>query len=454
MFKNKRLDELKNIFILFKKNPESHRRIIERMKPYIIERSENIKKNPDLIKEPVKFINDFILLKKEFYDMLAYSFEKSPEFSKAIDFTFCHVLQDCAIFPQYLATYSDNLFRVDIKGRQEHQEELLNDIMYFVTCINQKDVFLTHYSKLLANRLLNSTSLSKEAEGSLISKLTVECGFNNVNKLQKMVEDINSSASLQSDFKTHIHNMKSKMAEVEAKVLSTANWPEQKIIRIPLPSPLTQCMQKFETFYKNKESRKNIFWLFAQGNCEIKTNFLNKSYNLISTVFQFAILDQFNNKDSVTYIDLSNVLKLTQDDLNNSLKYLYVPSRAIIMKDNPKVPTCQPNENLTINMKFVSQSLKIQLTPTASKTVTTTTKNEELENQINTERGTILDCIIVRIMKGRKTEQYNNIISEVIHQCNMFKPEPGFIKQRIESLLEREFLKRDDHNRNVYIYCP
>ena len=57
-------------------------------------------------------------------------------------------------------------------------------------------------------------------------------------------------------------------------------------------------------------------------------------------------------------------------------------------------------------------------------------------------------------MKARKTESYNAIMEEVIKQIHMFRAQPALIKARIESLIEREYLKRDENDRAKLIYLP
>jgi Cullin protein neddylation domain len=57
-------------------------------------------------------------------------------------------------------------------------------------------------------------------------------------------------------------------------------------------------------------------------------------------------------------------------------------------------------------------------------------------------------------MKARKTEKHNQLIEDVIKQISIFMPQPQMIKQRIESLIEREYLKRDEADRTKYIYLP
>ena len=77
-------------------------------------------------------------------------------------------------------------------------------------------------------------------------------------------------------------------------------------------------------------------------------------------------------------------------------------------------------------------------------------------------------------MKSRKQLNHNQLVSEVVEQLNKrFQPSPLIIKKRIEvrffkkkyrtrifnknfilfqGLIEREYMKRSDHDRKMYIY--
>ena len=454
MFKDKRLDELRNIYTLFKKIPESLTTIVKEMQEYICERCNKIKNNKDLNEDPVKFINEFIELKREFYLILDAFFERNLVISQGIDFGFHLSFKDYDTFPKYLASYADFQLSVGLKEKENLQEELFNNILYFVTCLSQKDIFLSYHSRFLANRLLNNTSLSRDSEALLISKLIESCDYNNVYKLQSIVRDINLSMDLQSEFQSSNISKEKKIPEMSLKILSLTNWPVFDIVKFSLPNLLLKCAQNFETFYYLKAPGKKLFWLFSQGNCELKTNYLSKPYYLITSVFQYAILEQFNFKDSIMYCDLSNIIQLSQDIITNNLKDLYKEGRQLILKDNVKELICEPNESLKINLEFSHSTLKINLIPMSSKEDINGTKNEEMATRINKQRELIVDCIIVRIMKINKVLNYNSIIEKVFQECNLFKPDPSFIKQQIESLFEREFLKRDENDRNTIIYCP
>jgi cullin-4 len=62
-----------------------------------------------------------------------------------------------------------------------------------------------------------------------------------------------------------------------------------------------------------------------------------------------------------------------------------------------------------------------------------------------------VDAAIVRIMKMRKSLLHNQLVSEVVAQLK-FPIKPGDIKKRIESLIDRDYLARDEQNANQFNY--
>ena len=80
-------------------------------------------------------------------------------------------------------------------------EKKIDKIIKIFCCLNGRDEFITAYSKLLASRLLDKTSVSDEAELKMIQKLQVECGHNIVSKIKTMMQDIDKSKGIIDEFK-------------------------------------------------------------------------------------------------------------------------------------------------------------------------------------------------------------------------------------------------------------
>ena len=57
-------------------------------------------------------------------------------------------------------------------------------------------------------------------------------------------------------------------------------------------------------------------------------------------------------------------------------------------------------------------------------------------------------------MKGRIGQKTSHalLVNEVSKQIEMFQAQPPQIKERIEALIEKQIIKRDDKDRNGYEY--
>lgn len=73
----------------------------------------------------------------------------------------------------------------------------------------------------------------------------------------------------------------------------------------------------------------------------------------------------------------------------------------------------------------------------------------DMELMCNTPRGPAqIDAAIVRIMKTRKTLSHKLLVAELLQQLK-FPIKQSDLKKRIESLIDREYLERDEGNANV-----
>lgn len=77
----------------------------------------------------------------------------------------------------------------------------------------------------------------------------------------------------------------------------------------------------------------------------------------------------------------------------------------------------------------------------------------DVATQLENQRKNMMEAAIVRIMKSRKTLDHANLVAEVTRQlASRFKPSPTDIKKRIESLIERDYLERDNDDKKILHY--
>jgi len=71
----------------------------------------------------------------------------------------------------------------------------------------------------------------------------------------------------------------------------------------------------------------------------------------------------------------------------------------------------------------------------------------------NEERTTKIELALVRVMKSRNVMNIQELIAEATGQlCKFFRPDPKIMKKRIENLMERGFMRRDEENQRLIHY--
>jgi len=73
--------------------------------------------------------------------------------------------------------------------------------------------------------------------------------------------------------------------------------------------------------------------------------------------------------------------------------------------------------------------------------------------EIEQAREFQIQAAIVRTMKARKKLKHQKLITEVIEQLSSrFKPDVKQIKKSIPVLIDKEYIKRSEHDINTYEY--
>jgi hypothetical protein len=460
MLKNKKLDELTRMYQLYSRVDGTLKYMLLEMSPYVESRGMTLIQDEELLKDPVKFTSKLLELKKEMDEIVMTCFNNDPKFNQNRDKAFLNFMNKFSETPQYMAEYCDHLFKSGIKGMSENEiEDNLDAVIRLFRCLHNRDIFIKAYTKHQASRLLNKTSLNTDAEQSMISKLKIESGFNTIQKLSRMFTDMDLSKTTMDDFrKKNGGSNVFKGVEINVDILTSGIWPEQMVHPCKLPGELSNVAQKFNMFYKDKHSGRHLTWLYNSCNALIDTTFLPKTYTLTVSCYQAVILMLFNHNQCLTVSEVKEKSGLPEQELTRQLKQLCNPKMRLIAKEKPKVPKFTPDEKLEVNKAFKHSIVRVNFIPKATHKKKDLSKKTDfdkgVEEEIKAERDMVLDAMIVRIMKARKKERHTELMNECIKQVTLFKPQPQMIKQAIERLIEKEYLERDDSDRQVYIYIP
>jgi hypothetical protein len=151
-----------------------------------------------------------IKLKKELDTLVEFAFENHILFQDSKNKAFSFFMNK-ELYSKQLANFCDYEMKVGIKGANESQiEERLSNIINLFKCLNNKLIFQLEYAKKLSDRLINEKTQSIPAEKMLISKLKAEAGVTYVDKMTRMLQDLDTSKQENENYRNLKHRVKLK----------------------------------------------------------------------------------------------------------------------------------------------------------------------------------------------------------------------------------------------------
>ena len=382
-----------------------------------------------------------------------------------------------------LAVYVDELLRVGLRGATEEQitEELQKVIIVF-RYLSDKDVFESFYKQHLAKRLLGSRSVSDDAERAMVSQLKAECGYQFTSKLEGMFNDMRISRDMQDLYKAHKRAQQTqqsgessshgKPVDIEVDVLTNGYWPSQNVPPCTLPQPVQDAIDRFSKFYLNKHTGRKLSWQTSAGAAEVRATFGSapnyRRHELCVSTYRMCILLLFNEKDTLTLGQIRSQTHIPDSELRRHLISLCTPKHRILRKGSKGRGISSDDDAFTFNRDYSSKLKRVRIplvketsvaragdgnSGSAATSAAAAAASGSVPFPVEEDRRHLVEASLVRIMKARKTLHHNDLIAEVTRQLSVrFTPSPQFVKKRIESLIEREYLERTLEDHRVYNY--
>jgi hypothetical protein len=71
--------------------------------------------------------------------------------------------------------------------------------------------------------------------------------------------------------------------------------------------------------------------------------------------------------------------------------------------------------------------------------------NETVHTTVVQDRRFYMECVVVRVMKMRKTLSTVSLVQEVVRLCRpRFTPDPQLVRTIIDNLIEKQYLQRTE----------
>lgn len=421
-----------------------------------------------------QFVSSLIELNTKYTNMVQSIFDNHLLLCKALHDSFVFLLD------QTIGTYHNNELLVSycdyhlrsagkVGGISESNViDVLDQVVALFQYVVDKDFFGELYKYSLSKRLMNNITTT-DIEKHMVGRLKVQCGPQYTSRMEAMFADFAFSLEENNKFRNEINSRQSNsytptgsaltslLRDFDVRLLTTGFWPtyhQSDLSNIPIPSQMSYCMDTFTAWHQNAHQKRKLQWALSQGSASINGTFSsnnNKSklYIIQVTTLQAIVLLLFNDGIVLSYDEISQRLNIPDYILKPLLASLSCAKERIIKKST-KSNKILSTDTFQADKNFKSQNRKIKM-PIVS--YDQNTSYDACKQKVDENRTIVVEASIVRIMKARKVMTHNALVAAVHQQlCSIFIPGLKFIKLRIESLIDREYMERGDSDNNTYQY--
>ncbi|KAJ2103448.1 hypothetical protein GGI16_002978, partial [Coemansia sp. S142-1] len=184
------------------------------------------------------------------------------------------------------------------------------------------------------------------------------------------------------------------------------------------------------------------------GTCLLKVSFDEGPKELSLTIVQGTVLLLFSEHDELSYQQIQENTGLEDVELMRTLQSLACGKYRVLAKE-PKGRDVAGTDVFTFNAAFTSPQARIKVGQILLKEAEKESK--EVEEHIQLDRMYQVDAAIVRILKARKRLDHTALMTELLSRLK-FNSTSAEVKERIETLIERDYIKRDDADPSLYHY--
>lgn len=490
------VERLRMLYRLVKRTPSGIETILKCIDEHIrMEGLNDMRNNAETIMaDPEKYVSQLLSMFDRFSELVKVGFYDDARLLTARDKAFREVVNDTSIFkmelpqgkksrvmsveskcPELLANYCDQLLRktpLSKKLTSEEIDEKLGNLLLVLKYVSNKDVFMRFHKAHLSRRLILDMSADQEKEEAMVYRLR-ECGMpaDHVNKLSRMLQDIELNKGLNAEFKKSLvgtNNNRASSDMINIKVLNGGAWGRGgDKIRVSLPRELEDYVPEVEAFYKKQHSGRKLNWMhhWSSGTMIFGTSSGGR-FDLDVTTFQMAVLFTWNEraKEKISFETLRLQTELPDTELARTLYSLVACSKMksqLMLCDAPMPINPRDFNDSTlfyINHDFhlikngkaqnrgrlnLIGRLQLAMEPSASK---------EHEDIVALREYRVQEAA-VKIMKTRKTMSSAQLQTELVELLKpMFIPSRKLIKEQIDWLIENRYIERKEDDMNTFVY--
>ncbi|KAL7721129.1 Cullin family profile domain-containing protein [Entamoeba marina] len=339
-----------------------------------------------------------------------------------------------------LANYSHNLL-ISFTNEDDVLKTLFSilDVVYYLPI---KDTFISIYQQLLVKRIIQMKLRSTSIEEIIVTEINKQISCPTASKLKKALNDYLISQEITNSFNsTHSTPFKFNII-VFSKFLVT---PNDMYCDMPICPTLQTIWDSFVILYKNKHSERKLQLNGLSTSVTLLYDNGIKKSTLVVTYIQYLILKQLEISNDQTIKTLQETIAPKLTTFKNHLQSL-INIGLLDINDETSI-----NSNISLSRNIVEDK---QLLEDVNELINTNNIRKKQKDTSNDERQfTAVIGFQVRLMKQKQQLDYKTLISETTSNVSKgFEADVRLAKKGIEYLIEKEYIKRDEEDNNIFQY--
>ncbi|CAM6053442.1 unnamed protein product [Sphagnum tenellum] len=289
-------------------------------------------------------------------------------------------------------------------------------VSILVNIYESKDMFVEEYQRLLAQRLLTNFECNLEHERRNLELLTLRFGESDLHACEVMLKDVKESERINQRINSgEIEAHRFDSFPINSLILSAQFWPEklglpsiEDLSGLKLPPEVETGTDVYTKAFETIKGSRTLNWMSHLGSVQIELDFNGKKLNFSVPPIQATIIWQFQDRQSWTINELSEVMSIPPSILrrrialwqNKGILKEVTTDRFVLIEDERIVSTHSNANNeslMTIDNDFDYDLANDKMTASAQ---------DEKE-----EKQTVYWSFIVNMLQN-----LNSLTLERIHQ--------------------------------------
>ncbi|EDW92444.1 anaphase-promoting complex subunit 2 [Drosophila yakuba] len=218
------------------------------------------------------------------------------------------------------------------------------DIISMVVDIyGSKELFMTEYRNLMADRLLAQLDFNSEKEIRNLELLKIRFGESLLHSCEVMLKDVTDSKRINAHIHSDGNRTENQLFEISSLIVSAQFWPSFNKESLQLPEEIENEFKKYTKAYEAYKGNRTLNWRTVTGRVNIEIEIGDRTMEMVVSPILAVIIYHFQTKNEWTIEDLSSITKVPPSALRRRLSFWQ--NHGLISETTPGVFTLLEKES-------------------------------------------------------------------------------------------------------------